>query len=38
MVCDAFEAHTTDEMKAVLLINRTNLIMVPPVVLRNVNH
>ena len=30
MVYDAFKAHTTDEMKAVLSINSTNLIMVPP--------
>ena len=30
MVYDAFKAHTTDEIKAVLSINSTNLIMVPP--------
>ena len=30
MVYDAFKAHTTDEMKAVLSINSTDLIMVPP--------
>ena len=30
MVYDAFKAHKTDEMKAVLSINSTNLIMVPP--------
>ena len=30
MVYDAFKAHTTDEMKAVLSVNSTNLIMVPP--------
>ena len=30
MVYDAFKAHTTDEMKAALSINSTNLIMVPP--------
>ena len=29
-IYDTFKAHTTDEMKAVLPINRTNLIMVPP--------
>ena len=28
MVYDAFKAHTTEEMKAVLSINSTNLIMV----------
>ena len=30
MVYDAFKAHTTDEMKAALSINSTNIIMVPP--------
>ena len=30
MVYDAFKAHATDEMKAVLTINSANLIMVPP--------
>ena len=30
MVYDAFKAHTTDKMKAVLSVNCTNLIMVPP--------
>ena len=30
MVYDAFKAHKTDEMKAVLSINSTDLIMVPP--------
>ena len=30
MLYDAFKAHKTDEMKAVLSINSTNLIMVPP--------
>ena len=30
MVYDAFKAHTTDKMKAVLSNNRTNLAMVPP--------
>ena len=30
MVYDAFKAHTTDEMKAAVSINSTNLIMVPP--------
>ena len=30
MVYDAFKAYTTDEMKAVLSINSTSLIMVPP--------
>ena len=30
MVYDAFKARKTDEMKAVLSINSTNLIMVPP--------
>ena len=30
MAYDAFRAHTTDEMKAVLPINSTNLIMVLP--------
>ena len=30
MIYDAFKAHTTDEMKTVLSINSTNLIMVPP--------
>ena len=30
MVYDAFKAHTTGEMKAVLSISSTNLIMVPP--------
>ena len=30
MVYDAFKANTNDEMKAVLSINSTNLIMVPP--------
>ena len=30
MVYDAFKAHTTGEMKAVLSINSTNLIMVLP--------
>ena len=29
MVYDAFKAHTTEEMKAVLSINSTNLIMLP---------
>ena len=29
MVYDAFKTHTTDEMKAVLSVNSTNLIMVP---------
>ena len=31
MVYNSFKAHTTDKMKAVLWINSTNLIMVPPV-------
>ena len=30
MIYDAFEAHTADEMKAVLSINSTNLVMVLP--------
>ena len=30
MVYDAFKTHTTDEMKLVLSINGTNLIVVPP--------
>ena len=30
MAYDAFRAHTTDEMKAVLPISSTNLIMVLP--------
>ena len=30
MVHDAFKAHTTDEMKTLLSINSTNLIMVSP--------
>ena len=30
MVYDAFKAHTSDEKKAVLSVNSTNLIMVPP--------
>ena len=30
MLYDAFKAHKTDEMKAVLSINSTDLIMVPP--------
>ena len=30
MVYDAFKAHTTDEMKAVLSINSTNLIILLP--------
>ena len=30
MVYDAFKADTTDEINAVLSINSTNLIMVPP--------
>ena len=30
MLYDAFKAHTTDEMRAVLSINSTNITMVPP--------
>ena len=30
MVYDVFKAHKTDEMKAILSINSTNLIMMPP--------
>ena len=38
MVYDAFKAHTTDKMKALLSTRSTNFIVVPPGCTSNVNH